>query len=163
MPLEPEELKHLEAAQGYCGLGMYLDADDEIERIDAYARAVPEVLGVRVEIYRNLEKWEQMQAVAKTLAVNMDGEPHWWVCWAFATRRAECLDKARDILILALEQYPRAAVVHYNLACYECQLGDLGAAKRHLEVAFSQEPECRLTALEEADFQPLWLGSKDIT
>jgi len=42
------------------------------------------------------------------------------------TRQAESIDAARHILALALNNHPRKAIVHYNLACYECQLGDIG-------------------------------------
>ena len=61
MPLEPEEQQHVTAAQGYVELGMYLDADAELDRIDPDVRHLPEVLAVRVQIYDALEKWELMQ------------------------------------------------------------------------------------------------------
>jgi hypothetical protein len=67
MPLSAEDLKHLTAAQGYTELGMWLDANDELEEIDAEVRHVPQVLAVRVKIYRALEKWELMQTAAKKL------------------------------------------------------------------------------------------------
>ena len=47
MSLESEEQTHLTAAHGYCELGMFLDADAELERIDAEVRHLPEVLAVR--------------------------------------------------------------------------------------------------------------------
>ena len=34
MPLEPEGQKHLTAAQGYLELGMFLDANAELDEID---------------------------------------------------------------------------------------------------------------------------------
>ena len=156
MPLEHEDHLHLQAAQGFCELGMFLDADAELEKIDPDVRHLPEVLGVRVEIYRNLEKWELMQAVAKKLAVDWDGEPHWWVCWAFATRRAESVEAARRILQLAFTNHPNAPLIHYNLAGYECQLGDLERAKQYLKEAFDLDKDLRRVALEDDDFAPLW-------
>ena len=68
VPLEPPDQKHWEAASGYVQLGMYLEADAELDEIDPFCRAVPEVLAVRLEIYAGLQKWELMQAVAKKLA-----------------------------------------------------------------------------------------------
>jgi hypothetical protein len=67
MPLEPNNQRLLTAAQGYLDLGLPLDANDEVESMDAEVRHVPEVLEVRVEIYRALKKWELMQTVAKKL------------------------------------------------------------------------------------------------
>ena len=56
MPLVENDLKHLTAAQGYVELGMFLDANAEVEEIDPEVRHVPEVLEVRVKIYRALKK-----------------------------------------------------------------------------------------------------------
>jgi len=37
MPLDPDEQLHLDVAKGYVGLGTYLDADTELDRIDGFA------------------------------------------------------------------------------------------------------------------------------
>ena len=69
MPLsEEEQQKHIDAAQGFMELGMFLDADGELERIDPFCRHLPEVLEVRVQIYSALKKWELVEVVAKKLA-----------------------------------------------------------------------------------------------
>jgi hypothetical protein len=57
MSLENPDQKHLETARGYVELGMYDSANDELEDIDPFNRAAPEVLTLRIEIYRNLKKW----------------------------------------------------------------------------------------------------------
>jgi hypothetical protein len=48
------------------------------------------------------------------------------------------------------------AVFHFNLACYECQLGNIDAAKVYLTETFDIEPRYRLLALEDEDLKPLW-------
>jgi hypothetical protein len=53
MPLEPPDQKHWKAASGYVQLGMYLEADAQL---DEFCRAAPEVLAVRLEIYAGLKK-----------------------------------------------------------------------------------------------------------
>ena len=77
MPLVDDDLKHLTAAQGYVELGMFPDANEELENIGPDVRHIPEVLAVRVEIYRALEKWELMQTVAKRLT-EIDPEDAQW-------------------------------------------------------------------------------------
>lgn len=47
-------------------------------------------------------------------------------------------------------------ILHFNLACYECQLGELEVAKARLAHAFKLEPKCRLMALDDDDLAPLW-------
>ena len=119
MPIEPENQRLLTAAQGYLELGLPLDANEEIESMDADVRHVPEVLAVRVGIYRALEAWPLMQVVARQLALDAPDKPDWTVAWAFATRRADSLDAARLILVNAVERLPGVAVFAFNLACYE--------------------------------------------
>ena len=67
MPLEPPDQKHWKAASGYVQLGMYLEADAELDEIDPFCPATPEVLAVRLAIYHGLKKWELMTEIAKRL------------------------------------------------------------------------------------------------
>jgi hypothetical protein len=39
---------------------MFVDADTELDKVDAELRHLPEVLAVRIHIYRALKKWELM-------------------------------------------------------------------------------------------------------
>jgi hypothetical protein len=56
----------------------------------------------------------------------------------------------------AIERMPNAAIFHFNLPCYECQLGDLKKAKESLQSAFKFDPSMRATALDDEDLKPLW-------
>ena len=73
-----------------------------------------------------------------------------------ATRRAQSIEAAKRILLEAVERLPKEPIPHYNLACYECQLGELEVAKARLAHAFELEPKCRLMALDDDDLAPLW-------
>ena len=59
--------QHWQAAIGYVELGMFQDANEQLEKIDPFNRAAPEVLSVQLEIYRGLKKWALMQQVVKRL------------------------------------------------------------------------------------------------
>ena len=71
-------------------------------------------------------------------------------------REGQTRSKPRGSSSCALERLPDIAVFHYNLACYECQLGNLEAAKERLALAFRLEPGFRVAALEDRDLEPLW-------
>jgi hypothetical protein len=45
-----------------------------------------------------------------------------------------------------------------NLACYECQLGDLSQARKWLETAFKagDRKELKRMAMADPDLKPLW-------
>lgn len=156
MNLSPNDRSHLLAAEGYLELGLPLDANEELEKIDADKRNESEVLIVRLEIYETLEKWELVQTVAKTLVNRHPDSIDWFVSLANATRRTESVEAARSILLTAVTGQPRVAIFHYNLACYECQLGDLEVAKARLKHAFKLDPQLRMKALDDADLEPVW-------
>jgi hypothetical protein len=67
MPLEPPDQQYWQAAVGYVELGMFTEADSELDKIDPFCRALPGVLAVRLAIYRGLKHWELMQQVAQRL------------------------------------------------------------------------------------------------
>ena len=68
MPLERPDQQHWQAAVGYVELGMLQDANDQLEKIDPFNRAAPEVLAVRLAIYHGRKRWEPMREIAKRLA-----------------------------------------------------------------------------------------------
>jgi hypothetical protein len=51
VPLEPPDQQHWQAATGYAELGMFLEADTELDKIDPFNRAAPEILAIRLAIY----------------------------------------------------------------------------------------------------------------
>jgi hypothetical protein len=58
MPLEAPDSIHLQAAEGWVGLGNYADANDELEQIAAANRAHHDVLQIRWRIYADARKWD---------------------------------------------------------------------------------------------------------
>ena len=125
MPLEPPDQQYWQAAVGYVELGMFQDANDQLEKIDPFNRAAPEVLATRLAIYRGLKKWELMQQIAKRLKEFQPDNAQWTISLAYATRRAYSIDVAREILLAAEAMFPREAAIPYNLACYYCQPGEM--------------------------------------
>ena len=55
MPLEAPDHQYWKAAVGYVELGMFQEANDQLENVDPFNRAAPEVLAVRIAIYQGLE------------------------------------------------------------------------------------------------------------
>jgi uncharacterized protein HemY len=156
MPLESSDLKHLQAAEGFLTLGMYHDALVELEEIDPFSRTVPEVLKVRLEIYGRTKKWHLMEVVAGNLVGHDPGNPQWVILLAYATRRCTSIGAAKKILITALRQHPDEPIIHYNLGCYDCQMGNIAGAKTHLRRSFELQSQCRAIALDDPDLEPLW-------
>jgi tetratricopeptide (TPR) repeat protein len=156
VPLEPPDGQHCQAAAGYAELGMFLEADAELDKIDPFNRAAPEVLATRLAIYRGLKKWESMQEIAKRLKDFEPDNVQWTISLAYATRRAFSTDIAMEILLDAKAKFPREGAIPYNLACYYCQLGEMEKAKCYLNEAFGLDLNWRKAALEDEDLKPLW-------
>jgi thioredoxin-like negative regulator of GroEL len=130
VPLEQPDRQHWQAATGYVELGMFLEADAELDKIDPFNRAAPEVLALRIAIYRGLEKWELMQEIARRLAEFQPDDIQWTMSLAYATRRANSIEAAKEVLLSAEPRFPKEAAIRYNLACYFCQTGDIPSAKK---------------------------------
>lgn len=155
MPLDDDEHIHLTAAQGFFQLGMLQEANDELERIDPFCRHLPEVLEVRAQVYSALKKWDLVEVVAKRLWDATD-EPKWAATWADALRKNDAIESAKAVLLDAVEKHPKAALLHYGLACCECLMGDIEVAKARLDFAFKLDPSVRERALDEPDLERIW-------
>jgi tetratricopeptide (TPR) repeat protein len=156
MPLEPPDQQHWQAAVGYVELGMFQEANDQLENIDPFNRAAPEVLAVRMAVYHGLKKWQLMQQVAKRLAEFQPNDIQWTISWAYATRRADSIQAAKEILSNAEPKFPKEEIIKYNLACYCCQLGEIENDKNYLKKAFEIDSSLRLQALDDEDLRPIW-------
>ena len=117
-----------------------------------------EGLSVFLEIYRTAEKWDLMEAVAASLWRTEKQNVDRWLDLAFAKRHACSVESAREILVEAVEHFPREAMVHFQLACCESQMGNLSSAKEHLGESKRLCATCRVLALtDEGDLNPFWL------
>jgi tetratricopeptide (TPR) repeat protein len=156
--LEPPDSYHLEAAQGWLELGNHLEANAELEKIASGMRAHPHVLRVRWGVYDAAKKWEAALDIAVALTQLDPDEPSGWVHREYTLHVLRRTAEARDILLSVVDRFFLSATMRYNLACYECQLGNLDQAKSWLEKAFllGNAREMKLAALDDPDLEPLW-------
>ncbi|MGC3991639.1 MAG: hypothetical protein QM796_18510 [Chthoniobacteraceae bacterium] len=160
MELSPRDSKLINAAQGYAELGMFLEADEQLEVISPEHRHLPPILAVRLSIHSGLGRWDLAEVVAKSLVLAEPENSQWWISLAYATRRTSSIEAAQAILMSSRDRHAGEPIIHYNLACYACQLGDLESAKQFLQAAFKIAPGIRAMALEDEDLTPLWESLK---
>ena len=165
-PLPHPNNRHLEAAQGWLGLGDVLAANEELEQVAPELRAHPGVLWVRYQIYSKAKKWDLAAEIAATLTEQLPNDPAFWISLAYATRRKEggSIQEAKAILIKAKTLFPKHYLIAYNLACYECQLGNLKEAMEFLGAArdLAGKKDIRSRALDDPDLEPLWAKISEI-
>ena len=159
-PLEPPDSHHLSAAIGWLGLGNVTEAGAELEKIAPQFQSHLDVLAVQFDIHAAAGKWNAAAEIAGTLTQLEPKEPGAWVSLAYATRRKTGggIPQARAILIQAQRIFPKEKIIAYNLACYDCQLGDLDAAKAWLDKActLGDAHKIKHMALQDPDLEPLW-------
>ena len=159
-PIEPPDSHYLSAAQGWLGLGNWQEAVAEFQRLSLAAREHPEALETAQGIFVAAGKWDMAAETGLALLKAKPDAPDNWVTLAYAIRRKQGggLNAAKRILTQAQFQFPKDPIIAYNLACYECQLGNESGALDWLRRAQShgQAAKIRSMALEDQDFEPIW-------
>ena len=159
-PLEPPDSHHLSAAVGWLGLGNPKEAGSELEKIALEIRCHPHVLLVRYEIFAKSGQWDAAAEIARALIELEPQQPGGWISLAYAMRRKTGggIPMARSILEQARKHFPKEEIIAYNLACYDCQLGNLEAARSWLKQAqmMGDGSKIVLMALKDPDLKPLW-------
>jgi Flp pilus assembly protein TadD len=148
--------RRLEYASGYMALGMHKDAADELGMIEGEATASTEVLRLWATLHHQTEQWKPLVKVAEALAGAEPDEEQGWISWAFALRELDRVKEAEEVLLKAEVLHGKSsAVLHYNLACYACLLGDSVDAKRRLATAVAMDAEFKISALEDPDLEAM--------
>lgn len=146
---------HLSHARGYLDLGMFAEAEAELAAIPSPDDDLPEVHALRVALLHEKCDWLELRGVAAGLVQRQPDEPGWWVSFAFATRRTRSIEDAREILLAAERAHPQEAIIHFNLGCYACQLGEFDEARRRVWRSIELRSELRELAHHDPDLQPL--------
>jgi tetratricopeptide (TPR) repeat protein len=156
MPRAKPDQQYLRSACRYLELGMFDEAQAELEKVDPFCRHLPELLSARIPHYREFKKWGLMAIVAKKLTEWIPEMPGNFIDWAYATRRADSIHAAHAVLTQAACLHPNDPTIQFNLACHEAQMGNLDRAKTHLKRATEIDAKFRLIALKDRDLEPLW-------
>ncbi len=98
-PLEPPDQLHLDAAEGWLGLGNHLEANEELEQITASNRAHPAVLEVRWQIFAKAKKWDAVLDIASALVQFVPEHPLGWVHRSYCLHELKRTAEARDNLL----------------------------------------------------------------
>ena len=87
MKFDLKDQRHLQAAEGWLGLGDHLEANEELENISPEMRAHPAVLALRYEVYAAAKKWDRAVEVAEALTRLLPDRAAFWICLAYSLRR----------------------------------------------------------------------------
>ena len=160
--LEPHDLIRLNAADGWLGFDNVIEADKELKQITPTMQRHPEVLARRCEMFAKAECWLKCEEVAEEIILLEPESTFGWIRRSFALHEQDLTATAREKLLPALDLFPDDITIRYNLACYDCVLGNMSQAKLHLAEAFNLAHDQHCTEewksqmLGDPDLKPLW-------
>jgi len=149
--------RRLEYARGYIELGLIKEASDELETIGSDASTTTEVQRVRIDLYMEAKQWDNVVGIAPAVCEATPTDEGGWIAWAYALRELQRVEEAQNVLRKAEPLHgATCSVMHYNLACYACLLGDFNEARRRLSITFKMGKHWKQSALEDPDLRNLW-------
>lgn len=149
---------------GWLGLHNWREAELEIEKISAENRHNPAVLLTEYDIYATAKDWGRAADVADIMITVIGDGAALRLSLAYAVRRKPggSVEEARAILTKGEELFPGESMIAYNLACYECQLGNMDAARDWLDKAMARgdAKQIKALAVNDSDLEPIWAELK---
>lgn len=155
MHLSPATARRLSYAEGFLALGLAAEAAEELAGVSPVEADATPVLRLRLGVETARAAWSAAAELAQRLCEREPRNAGHWIQLAYATRRGVSLEAAREILWRGLTLHPREATIHFNLACYEAQLGHLDIARAYLAGAVRLEPGFAELAKTDPDLAPL--------
>ncbi len=151
-----ETQRALHAADGYLFLAMPEEALEELGGIPVPEQTDSSVLLARVRVLLHLHRWCDAEALSSDSATHHPDEEEFTVQRAFALHQLNKGEKAVEVLLAAPDWIRRTGILHYNLACYEARLGDLGTARQCIHAAIQLNAAMKKNARMDPDLQALW-------
>ncbi len=151
-----ETQRALHAADGYLYLKMPAQALEELACVPLPEHQDPSVMLARVRVMLHLQLWREAEALSGEGTVLHPEEEEFTVQRAFALHQLKNGERAVEVLLAAPEWLRRTGILHYNLACYEARLGDLGTARQCIRAAIQINSAMKKNARTDPDLEELW-------
>lgn len=156
-PIPHPDRHHLSAASGWLGLGRYVEANEELEKISPENLAHPDVMEVLWHIYAKAGNWAVCLDIANAILKLDPQRPFGWTHRSFALYELRRTQEAFDLLMPVAQQFPNVWRVPYSLALYCAQLGRFIECQLWLQKALSiDRATVKRTAIVDPNLKPLW-------
>ena len=145
-------------AQGYCELGMAVEGLAELETLPPECQQHPSVAELRLIALMQAKQWKTALTAAQDFMRLAPEKNIGYIHAAFCLHELGQTEAARAALLAGPETLQTDPIFHYNLACYECRLGQLESAKARLEKTFMIDKKFREFAKTDPDLAALRTG-----
>jgi tetratricopeptide (TPR) repeat protein len=102
-----------------------------------------------------MKKWREALNLSRQLCGAAPDSGAGFVHSSFCLHELGRTAEAKRTLLAGAAALENEPVFFYNLACYECALGNLGAAREHLERSIEMDKKYREFAETDPDLAPL--------
>ena len=143
------------AAQGYSELLMFDDALAELASLPEEAARDPAVVELRAVILIQAKRWKPALTTSHDLCRAAPDKASGFIHAAFCLHELGRTEEARDTLLAGPAVLHSEPTFHYNLACYEFQLGNLECARTHLDKSVELDKKFKDYAKGDPDLQAL--------
>ncbi len=147
---------HLSHASGYLALGMLNEATEELALIAVGDQGLPSVLAARIGLHTAKKEWGTVIGIGEQLATRCPKLEAGWISWAYALRELNRVEEAKAVLLEAEPIHGKSGILHYNLACYYCLLGDAAEGIERLRRACGMDKHWKEAALDDPDLKAIW-------
>jgi predicted Zn-dependent protease len=110
---------------------------------------------LRVLILMHGKQWGRALTASRILCDIRPEATVGYIHTAFCLHELGRPDEAKSVLLSGPAALLDEPIYHYNLACYECVLGNLESAQAHLETSFALDKKFREFAKMDPDLKAL--------
>ena len=142
-------------------LEMYDDAWTTLDQLSPEEQIEESAMTLRLDLALSMERWDFGAEIAREAVQLHPQSVTFYLNGAYCIRRAESLESAYPFLKQARQTCDKlSALWHYNLACYEAQLGNLAAVGPLFRKAVAMEASFEQMGMSDPDLQP-WRESAE--
>lgn len=133
----------LSFARGYLELGMVRQAEQELARLPTAMQDLPAVMSLRSHVLVARQRWGRVVAHARRAVRLFPESPEYYIHAATAFDMLGRRDEGRQVWASAPATVRTNGLAHLHVARFEARLGNVDAAREHLESALDLDPRLR--------------------
>jgi len=152
---DPAVRRRLEAARGYCELGLPALAWEEIAPLRRPLGHLSSLMETELMILLMEKRWIEGLALALRLQRQHPDQPAGWLQASFCLHELGRTREALERLVSGPRVLRSVALFHYNRGCYLARLGNLHDAMASLRRAFEMDADYLQSAREDPDLAAL--------
>jgi len=154
--MSPKSRRALQAAHGYHDLDMMEEAWHSLRSLTPAEREAAPALEIEVILWLKERNWTKGMEISQRLCESDPTACSGYIHQAYCLHELGQTAEARQTLLRGPKALREEAIYHYNMGCYQAQLGDLDDARRLLRRSFELDPKLSQTAKRDPDLAGLW-------